>query len=129
MELAKILENHRLNKTSSRKDILRVFLTNHVALSEKEIQLELKNKYDRATVYRTLNTFSETGIIHLVSNESGYSRYLLRKQPEEHLHFRCNLCDTITCLTEIEIPDYHLPEGFTKTGANFLITGICNKCN
>jgi Fur family transcriptional regulator, ferric uptake regulator len=129
MDPVQILESFELNKTKSRKDILEVFLSNQAALSEKEIQMAIKNKYDRATVYRTLNTFSESGIIHVVNNESGHSRYLLRKQPEEHLHFRCHLCDKIICMTDIEIPEYQLPEGFTKTGANFLITGICKKCN
>lgn len=129
MKPVEILENYGLSKTNSRKDILLVFLTNQVALSEKEIQTELKRKYDRATIYRTLNTFSETGIIHLVINEGGQSKYLLKKQPEEHLHFKCNVCDTIVCMTDIAIPDYQLPEGFTKMEANFLITGICKKCN
>jgi Fur family transcriptional regulator, ferric uptake regulator len=129
MKPVEILENCGLSKTKSRMDILLVFLTHPVALSEKEIQMELKSKYDRATIYRTLNTFSESGIIHLVINEGGQSKYLLRKQPEDHLHFKCNVCDTIVCMTDIALPEYHLPEGFTKMETNFLIKGICKKCN
>jgi hypothetical protein len=32
-------------------------------------------------------------------------------------------------MEEIPVQDYKLPEGFRKIENNFLITGICKKCN
>ena len=123
------LETYKLPKTKGRLNILNIFLTSQVGLSEKDIQDRLDPKTDRATIYRTLKTFRETGIIHPVSAEGSATKYVLKKEPEEHLHFKCTNCGDITCLADIQMSGYRLPKGYKKIDTNFLIIGICNECN
>ena len=84
---------------------------------------------DRATIYRTLKKFKDKDIIHPIATESTITKYVLKKDPEEHLHFKCNHCGDIMCLPEVQMSDYQLPPGFTKQESNFLVIGTCNSCN
>ena len=56
-------------------------------------------------------------------------KYVLKKEPQEHLHFKCTKCRNISCLADIQISGYELPQGYKKIESNFLIIGICNECN
>ncbi|MBN2173249.1 MAG: transcriptional repressor [Bacteroidales bacterium] len=124
-----VLKKYGLNKTSGRVEILNVLITTETALSEKEIQEKLGNLCDRATVYRTLRTFVENGIIHPVATEAMVTKYVIKKKPDDHLHFSCTECGKTICLTDIVMSDFNLPEGFIKKNSNFLIIGTCNECN
>ena len=129
MESKQLLYNHKLSITEGRLNILNIFLDSKVGLCERDIQEKLDQKSDRATIYRTLKAFKETGIIHPVSAEGSATKYVLKKEPLEHLHFKCTKCEDITCLADNEISGYNLPEGYTKLESNFLIIGICDGCN
>lgn len=129
MTAEEILIQHQLSKTFGRLNILNIFLQNNSALSERDIQIKTTDVCDRATIYRTLKLFVKSGIIHPVATESMITRYILKKGPLEHLHFKCEDCGSIICLPEIQINDYNLPAGFKKREASLLITGICNVCN
>lgn len=129
MESKQLLYNHKLSITEGRLNILNIFLRSKVGLSERDIQGKLDQKSDRATIYRTLKVFKETGIIHPVSAEGSATKYVLKKEPIEHLHFKCTKCGDITCLADNEISGYNLPNGYTKLESNFLIIGICDDCN
>jgi len=124
-----LLEYHKLNKTEGRMHILNIFLGSQTALSERDIQDKLSHKSDRATIYRTLKLFKEKGIIHPVSSDASATKFVLKKEPEEHLHFKCTNCENIICLADVQINGYHLPEGYKKSETNFLIIGTCNDCN
>lgn len=124
-----LLENYKLNKTVGRIHILDIFLNSRVALSEKDLQDKLSYKSDRATIYRTLKLFKEKGIIHPVSSDASATKFVLKKEPEEHLHFKCTNCENITCMDDVQIKGYRLPEGYKKSETNFLIIGTCNECN
>ncbi len=124
-----LLDNYKLNKTEGRMNILNIFLNSRIAFSEKDIQDKLSHKCDRATIYRTLKLFKETGIIHPVSTDGSATKYVLKKEPDEHLHFKCTNCGNIICLPDIQISGYRLPDGYEKSDSNFLIIGTCNECN
>ncbi|MEZ5194863.1 MAG: transcriptional repressor [Bacteroidales bacterium] len=125
----KILEENKLSKTNGRLNILEILLHHDIALSEPEIQDRLGVVSDRATIYRTLKKFKEVGLIHPVATEGTTTKYVLKKAPEEHLHFKCNHCGNIKCLIDVKLSEYVLPDGYTKEDSNFLIIGTCNKCN
>jgi Fur family transcriptional regulator, ferric uptake regulator len=129
MSAKEILKQYQLSKTSGRLDILNVFLLSATALSEKDLQVKTVGVCDRATIYRTLKLFVKSGIIHPIATESMVTRYILKKGPVDHLHFKCEGCGSIICLPDIRINDYNLPNGFKKKEASLLITGICNVCN
>lgn len=129
MDTKQLLNNNKLSITEGRLNILNIFLQSKVGLSETDIRDKLQRKTDRATIYRTLKIFRETGIIHPVSAEGSATKYVLKKEPIEHLHFKCTKCGNITCLADIEISGYNLPSGYTQLESNFLIIGVCNECN
>jgi Fur family ferric uptake transcriptional regulator len=129
MEPIEILTEKKLNLTISRKRILEVILKSDVALSEKEIQARLGDYCDRATIYRTLKTFATKGIVHPVITENLSTKYVIKKEPENHLHFKCKTCNKVYCLTTSKISSYTLPKGFVQYDTNFLVTGICKSCN
>ena len=109
--------------------ILDLFIQSTVALSEKEIKQSLEGYGDRATIYRTLKIFTEAGIIHPIFTQNEMTRYMLKKEPDEHLHFKCSTCDKIICLPQIRFDSIELPEGFIKEESNFLVIGTCVQCN
>jgi Fur family ferric uptake transcriptional regulator len=129
MQASQILSDKNLSITVSRTRILRVLLDSQVALSEKEIRSRLDRQADRATVYRTLKTFTDKGIVHPVITENLSTKYVLKKAPKNHLHFKCTVCDKVYCMTAVTLSAYTLPEGFIQYDTNFLVTGICRSCN
>jgi Fur family transcriptional regulator, ferric uptake regulator len=129
-----VLKVFRLRATPTREDVLNLFLTRLHALSHADIEKGVEEQYDRVTVYRTLKTFLDKGLIHKVLDDAGSLKYALcreacssSKHHHDHVHFKCNKCGQTSCL-EIEIPSVRLPKGFTAEAFNVLIQGICKAC-
>ena len=129
MKTTQILRSNKLSKTASRIEILDIFLSHEIGMSEKEIDEKIDGKYDRATIYRTLKVFRDKGIIHPVVTENEMTRYVLKKEPEDHIHFKCESCGNVFCLTQVPVTNINLPDGFVKKEVSFLITGMCPQCN
>src|SRR5437016_13975461 len=83
-----ILRNNNLSITDSRKKILTLFLRQQGALAHRDIEKKAGEKFDRVTVYRTLQAFSEKGIIHTIPTTDNSIRYALCKEEcsEGHHH-------------------------------------------
>ena len=87
-ELKQILKAHKLRVTDSRMDILDYFLKEEKALSFKDLEHHF-NEYDRVTLYRTLNSFSDHGVLHKIPDDSGFASYGLcydTCDSDEHHH-------------------------------------------
>ncbi len=129
------LKEHALRSTHCRSEILRVFLKRNEALSHADLEKEIDEDIDRVTIYRTLNTFLDKGIIHRVLDYSGSTRYALcndcslRDHNHEHVHFKCRICGHTSCLDPVKVPQLELPKGYVIGEVNVLIEGRCNKCN
>lgn len=132
-ELKEILGEHELRNTSCRYDVLNLFLEADYALAPKDLEADLQ-KYDRVTLYRTLNTFIEKGIIHKIPNDSGIAKYALTASAkkndysEEHIHFKCEDCGRTECLKDYKIPQISLPKGYKAKAVNLIVTGQCQNC-
>jgi Fur family ferric uptake transcriptional regulator len=130
-----LLKDHDLRLTQGRADVIEVFLNNNIAISHADIESAVDGKYDRVTIYRTLKSFLDRGMIHKILDDKGGIRYALcadecanGDHQHNHIHFKCNNCEQTTCLEHVEIPSVKLPRGFTAEESNFLITGVCDKC-
>lgn len=128
------LHKNGLSKTRSRINIMNLLKNAEAPLSGKEICSGLKEKCDRSTVYRTLGSLFEKKLIQrvIIDHEvkyalkvSGINGY---GHDNEHLHFKCSICEKLFCLTEIEVQEYTLPDGFVKEENQFLIIGKCDQC-
>ena len=130
-----ILKRSQLSVTSSRKKILELFLGNAGALSHGDIEKKAGEKFDRVTVYRTLQVFLEKGIIHNIPTADNSIRYALCKDNcteghhhDNHIHFICSQCGSTLCLDETTIPPIRLPKGFVADHVEMVVNGICKNC-
>jgi Fur family transcriptional regulator, ferric uptake regulator len=128
------LLKHNLRHTGCREAALALFEAQDTALSHGNVEKDLGSLYDRVTIYRTLKTFVEKGILHKVLDEDGL-RYALCKEAcashdhhHDHVHFKCTACGKTTCLDAIHVPAVQLPTGFKRHEISLLIQGICDKC-
>jgi Fur family ferric uptake transcriptional regulator len=131
-----ILKEFRLRSTHSRGDILDLFIARPHALSYTDIERQVAPQYDRVTVYRTLKTFLDKGIIHKVLDDTGALKYALcsgacsaRAHRHNHVHFKCSRCGQTNCLESVEIPPVALPAGYQPTELNLLVQGVCQTCS
>jgi Fur family transcriptional regulator, ferric uptake regulator len=131
-----ILKDFRLRSTISRSAILDLFIHNDHALSYSDIEKEVAAAFDRVTVYRTLKTFLDKGVVHKVLDDGGSLKYALcndhctsSDHHHDHVHFKCTKCGQTNCIEDVEVPAIKLPNGFVSKEINLLIQGICNKCH
>ena len=130
-----ILRRKHLSVTDSRKKILSLFLNTKDALAHGDIEKKAGEKFDRVTVYRTLQTFVEKGIIHTIPTADNSIRYALCKDDcadghhhDHHIHFVCTNCKNTYCLDDIVTPDIRLPKGYTSSHIEVVVEGICKNC-
>jgi Fur family transcriptional regulator, ferric uptake regulator len=134
-EIADILRRNQLSVTASRKKILELFLAHNGALAHGDIEKKTGEKFDRVTVYRTLHSFLEKGIIHTIPTADNSIRYALCKDNcseghhhDNHIHFLCTDCGTTICLDNVDIPDVKLPSGFQQQQVEVVVSGVCKDC-
>ena len=130
-----ILKRNQLSVTDSRKKILELFQEQNKALAHSDIEKKAGEKFDRVTVYRTLQTFVEKGIIHTIPTADNSILYALCKDDcttghhhDNHVHFICDHCGTTYCLDSVVTPEVKLPQGFRPTEINVVAKGVCGKC-
>ncbi|HAA10771.1 MAG TPA: transcriptional repressor [Cytophagales bacterium] len=134
-QLETILKNHRLRQTHNRTAILDIFVTKEGALSHSDIEGMVEGKIDRVTIYRTLKSFLDHGIIHKVLDDMGSAKYAICKDTclphdhhHNHVHFKCHSCGQTQCLEDLSIPQFQLPEGYVAKEMDLLIQGVCHNC-
>ena len=81
-----ILKKNRLSVTASREKILNLFLDQTGALAHGDIEKRAGEKFDRVTIYRTLQAFVEKGIIHTIPTADNSILYALCKDDCEEGH-------------------------------------------
>jgi Fur family ferric uptake transcriptional regulator len=134
-EVENILKRNHLSITESRKKILLLFLNHTGALAHADIERNAEEKFDRVTVYRTLQTFVEKGIIHTIPTSDNSIRYALCKDDcseghhhDNHVHFVCSQCGNTICLDDVTVPEVKLPKGYSTTNIEMVVNGICRDC-
>ncbi len=133
-KLNDILRRKNLSVTDSRKKILTLFLSSPDALTHGDIERKAGEKFDRVTVYRTLQTFVEKGIIHTIPTADNSVRYALCKDcaeghhHDDHVHFVCSNCKKTICLDDVVSPQIDLPDGYAAESVQVVINGVCKEC-
>jgi Fur family ferric uptake transcriptional regulator len=132
--MAAVFRKKNLSSTDSRRKILSLFLGSKEALAHGDIEKKAGGKFDRVTIYRTLQTFVEKGIVHTIPTADNSVRYALCKDCEEdhhhddHVHFVCSACNSTICLDDVVSPTVVLPKGFTAHDVQVVINGHCENC-
>jgi Fur family ferric uptake transcriptional regulator len=130
-----ILKKNRLSVTASREKILNLFLDQTGALAHGDIEKRAGEKFDRVTIYRTLQAFVEKGIIHTIPTADNSILYALCKDDceeghhhDHHVHFICRQCQHTYCLDNVVTPDIKLPAGYSAKQIEVVVEGICKQC-
>ncbi len=130
-----ILKRNSLSITDSRQKILELFLQSSGALAHADIEKKTGEIFDRVTIYRTLQSFVEKGLIHSIPTSDNSVRYALCKDcteghhHDDHVHFVCSNCEKTICLDDVVSPTIELPKGYFVENVQVVINGVCNKCN
>lgn len=130
----------RLTENGVRPTAMRILIYKYLAQKDAAISLtDIESAFtqaDRTTLFRTLKTFEQKGVVHQIDDGTGVQKYALCEpgcncelEQDLHLHFHCNYCDETVCLTEHKIPHINLPEGYITEDANLVLKGICEKCS
>lgn len=135
-DIQKLLKTSKLSVTETRTAILELFFQSTGALSHSAIEKATQARFDRVTIYRTLQSFLEKGIIHTIPTDDNSIQYALCKgecteghHHDNHVHFICKHCSTTYCLDHVEIPEIKLPRGFKGEDFEVVVKGICEECN
>lgn len=129
-----ILNNKGIRITPMRQLVLEYFLDLQSSTGLSDLE-EIFPKGDRITIYRTLRTFEENGIIHKIESGASEIKYALclehcddKIHIDRHPHFHCIKCLKVSCLYQVNIPDFQLPQGYQIQEMNMTIKGICEYC-
>jgi Fur family ferric uptake transcriptional regulator len=133
--IKEILKKNKLSVTASREKILNLFMEQTGALAHGDIERKAGEKFDRVTVYRTLQVFVEKGIIHTIPTADNSILYALCKDEceeghhhDQHIHFVCHRCGNTYCLDDVVTPDLKLPKGYMADQIDVVVEGTCKNC-
>jgi Fur family transcriptional regulator, ferric uptake regulator len=136
--IGELLRAHGLRRMASRIAVLAVLEPVHGHLSVAGIDQRLRDCLpaeepppDLATIYRTVTTLVDQGVLHALTLESGVTTYGLAADP--HHHAVCTCCDSI-----IEVPARQLTSALehAMAGSSFELSeragltlhGLCPQC-
>lgn len=141
--LMEILKQNDFKITPARVSILKILSEDQRAFSQVEIQNTLSDwsiQSDKATVYRTLNSFVEKKLVHKVPSDENQWLFSYGVGSDEshadhkHVHFKCDSCAQTYCLEAEEIsttiklePKYE--KTFTLNSTEILVHGFCPQCH
>lgn len=127
-----VFKDKDMRLTTMRILIYEYLETVTTALSLAEME-KYFHKADKVTIYRTLQTFLEKGLVHKILDENTTKYKLCAKicsqenHKDMHLHFYCKKCDETTCKEEIVFPE-NMDSRLQIDEIQILAKGICDKC-
>lgn len=129
------LSSNNIRPTAMRLLVLEVLNAQQTTVSLSDLENTFE-KSDRITLYRTIKTFQEKGLVHSIDDGTGAPKYALCEEGcnceierDLHVHFHCRKCGETYCLPKYKIPDIALPEKFIPEEASLVVKGVCGKCS
>ena len=88
---------------------------------------------DRSTLFRTLTCLRDAHLLHNIDDGSGSQKYCVchhddTRQCMGHVHLTCRICHHTYCLNDVRIPGVALPAGFQPEETEYIVRGVCSKC-
>lgn len=133
-ELENKLSKKNIKPTAMRILVLQYFTEISNSISLKNLEAHFF-KADTSTLFRTLKTFEENGLLHSINDGTGMQKYALNleettiEKKHQHYHFHCNKCRETFCLNSQILPKVDLPQKFKMSEINLIIKGLCANCN
>jgi len=128
-----ILKTANLYRTEARLMILKILLEADEPLRQDQIAVQFgRKRLDKVTIYRTLESFCASGLVHKVFLQKRACYFELSGNCTEeqcHPHFICTGCGDTHCLTEMPaLMTKNLPKGFIIRHQRVQLEGLCPKC-
>lgn len=134
MSATELLQRYQLRSTPVRRAVIEHLRQHEGASSASDMSAAIES--DRVTLYRTLQTFEEIGLIHKVQDGTATEKYALcgddcgpQGHSHTHPHFRCDSCDLTYCLEETRLPEPVLPKGYQLRDVMIVYQGTCQGCH
>ncbi len=133
IQAREMLKVAKLYCTAGRVAILKVLMKAGKPLSQDQIaQRSGKERFDKVTIYRTLESLLGVGLVHKVFMDKRAWHFELADNCTEsqcHPHFTCTSCGDTTCLTGVTLPMAKSPhKGFIIRRQQVRLEGLCPEC-
>jgi Fur family ferric uptake transcriptional regulator len=131
-DLIAFIERHNIKPTANRIIVAKALAEERRPLTMSELEDRI-GSIDKSGIFRTLMLFKEQHLVHVLEDGEGVRYELCHSHDhavdnDMHVHFHCEHCGETVCLEDLAIPEMQLPEGFLMQSANFVIKGLCPKC-
>jgi len=127
-----LLRSARLRLTEPRTAILEALLDARAPLTQEQIADCIGTTApNKTTIYRTLMSLVEKGLVHKAYLEERTWHFELAHHCGKHQchpHFTCSRCQRTQCLPEVSMPLVELPEGYIMQRQQVRVEGICSSC-
>lgn len=134
MDLVTLLKDNNLKATEARLRVLECLLSHKEPVTTPTIIDHLKEKNvksDEATIFRTVNSLKEKGVITQFQFNDGVLRYELSTKPKHH-HAICIKCGKVEDITDCSVDKIEKQivkkKGFTVLSHSLEFFGICKNC-
>jgi Fur family transcriptional regulator, ferric uptake regulator len=138
--IIEVLKSRSLRITQARISVLDVLMNQHGPISHQQIESILQERdscIDRVTIYRTLHSLTDCGILHKITGVDRSYSYAYKRDSDqqnqhgtEHPHFVCERCSHTFCLPELDVPKtIATPTGFELKHTEVKLFGYCPECN
>ena len=136
LDTQSILSKNGISRTEFRTELLNIFYSSNISLSIEDILKHFDYSINKVTVYRSLDSFENKGLIHKVPDANNLKRYSLCRENEchanahnhNHGHFICYSCNQTFCLEEIKSPEIICMKGFYVQELKLTAEGYCKDC-
>jgi Fur family ferric uptake transcriptional regulator len=129
-----LLSQAGLRSTPQRLAILRAVASHPRPVTAQELYARLRGKRGSpglATVYRTLNSLSEAGVLRTFAAGEGELAYRLC-EPGHHHHLICEACGKVVEIPSCEVEEWAdgvaMRRGFVAIRHQADIFGLCGSC-
>ncbi|MEC4114000.1 Fur family transcriptional regulator [Myroides pelagicus] len=133
MSIEQELTAKKINPTAMRILVFKFLKKQKGAVSLADIEASFEQS-DRVTIYRTVKTFENKGLLHSITTNNVTQYALCAQECDEehhhdtHLHFVCRNCKKTICLTQVSIPKIEVPIGFQLDDIDVVAKGVCKEC-
>jgi Fur family ferric uptake transcriptional regulator len=134
-EMRALLKSQGLRATGARLAVMVALHERGAPMTHEEVMGALgAGAFDRATVWRILSDMSDSGFFRRMDLGDRVWRYELidncRSVEDDHAHFLCETCGTVSCLPPLEIraKDGSLPAALHGAAVRLRVIGTCGDC-
>lgn len=128
------IRERKIKVTNPRKDILTVLAKATRPMSSDDIFAALpKGSSDLVTVYRSLSTLEEIGLLRRHDLGDSLRRYELSEDQHHHHYIRCKSCGTVEAFEGCEFEN-NLSKTLSKKGYHMIqhsldVMALCSRCH